>query len=471
MSINVKNGVYYYRLQINGQRHCGTCLECRTRQQAIAFEKRRKAELLEESSQADKVKYLEQRIIAVQGGNAIPLSAAAPMALAKPNMRQTLPKTILQYTNYWNDFIAYAGEVLNLDILQQVKKSHAESYISFIRDNGRYRKTIEYMRNGVKVASTHLSPMLSNATKNKIHMACKLIFDQLQDESGLIKNPFDFDKIENDAIQREIFSGDEIKCIIGGEDSFVVPIMRMALYSGLRLGDVCSLTWHNIDFNNGFISLKMNKTAKQVVVPILDHDYLGDLYNHRESDFVFPRQREMYLTNPTGLSYRIKKFLNSLGIHTARERESGHRQSVKDFHSCRHTFATICAERGIPLTTVQNALGHTSSEITEIYTSHLRKAHLKEEFKKFTLSDQKNTRHGLNTIFKLSVCLINMPHQPRETVQKIAYTICENLDKENLKMIFDSCHITTLLPAMEEKHESNDDSEFSAFMTEQNILE
>lgn len=87
------------------------------------------------------------------------------MALAKPNMRQTLPKTILQYTNYWNDFIAYIGERFGFDTLQQVKKSHAESYISFIWDNGRYRKTIEYMRNGVKIISTHLPPKLSNATK------------------------------------------------------------------------------------------------------------------------------------------------------------------------------------------------------------------------------------------------------------------------------------------------------------------
>lgn len=144
----------------------------------------------------------------------------------------------------------------------------------------------------------------------------------------------------------------------------------------------------------------------------------------------------MYLKNPSGISYRIKKFLHALGIQTIRKRENGHGQSIKDFHSCRHTFATICAERGIPLTTVQNALGHSSSEITKIYTAHLQKAHMKEAFKKFSLLKQKKTRHGLPNIFRLYVCLNKLNELPRKVVQKIAFMISENLSKEELESIF-----------------------------------
>lgn len=49
--------------------------------------------------------------------------------------------------------------------------------------------------------------------------------------------------------------------------------MRIALYTGLRLGDVVSLKWENVDFKNGFITKKMEKTDKTVVVPVLDYDY------------------------------------------------------------------------------------------------------------------------------------------------------------------------------------------------------
>lgn len=61
---------------------------------------------------------------------------------------------------------------------------------------------------------------------------------------------------------------------MSGSDDFVVPIMRIALYTGLRLGDVVSLKWENVDFKNGFITKKMEKTDKTVVDPVLDYDYM-----------------------------------------------------------------------------------------------------------------------------------------------------------------------------------------------------
>ena len=79
----------------------------------------------------------------------------------------------------------------------------------------------------------------------------------------------------------------------------------------------------------------------------------------------------MYLTNSSGVSYLIKQFLEGLGIQTTRKPEGRTRAiSVKDLHSCRHTFCYYAGLAGIPLTVVQSIVGHMSPEMTKHYSDH-----------------------------------------------------------------------------------------------------
>jgi len=86
-----------------------------------------------------------------------------------------------------------------------------------------------------------------------------------------------------------------------------------------------------------------------------------------ESGFVLP----MYASNPTGVTYRVKQFLERLGIRTSHKAEGRSRSvSTKDVHSLRHTFAYLAGEYRIPLPIVQSVLGHMSSEMTKHYQAH-----------------------------------------------------------------------------------------------------
>ena len=79
----------------------------------------------------------------------------------------------------------------------------------------------------------------------------------------------------------------------------------------------------------------------------------------------------MYQTNSDGVSYRIKQFLKGLGIETTRVPEGRTRAiSVKDLHSCRHTFCYYAGIAGIPLTVVQSIVGHMSPAMTKHYSAH-----------------------------------------------------------------------------------------------------
>ncbi len=77
------------------------------------------------------------------------------------------------------------------------------------------------------------------------------------------------------------------------------------------------------------------------------------------------------LANSDGVSYRVKKFLEGLGIQTTRVPEGRTRAiSVKDLHSCRHTFCYYAGMAGIPLAVVQSIVGHMSPEMTKHYSAH-----------------------------------------------------------------------------------------------------
>jgi hypothetical protein len=80
----------------------------------------------------------------------------------------------------------------------------------------------------------------------------------------------------------------------------------------------------------------------------------------------------MYLENPSGISYRVKKFLEEeCGIVTTKHIEGRSRAvSIKDVHSLRHTFCYFAGVAGIPLVIVQSIVGHMTPEMTAHYMAH-----------------------------------------------------------------------------------------------------
>ena len=105
--------------------------------------------------------------------------------------------------------------------------------------------------------------------------------------------------------------------------------------TALREGDICTLKWENIDFQDNVIRRRMNKTGNLVEIPIMNdlREYLLTQPSRGDSEYVFPGHARMYLDNPTGISYRIKQFLEGIGIKTTRKPEGRERSvSVKDLH-------------------------------------------------------------------------------------------------------------------------------------------
>lgn len=137
-------------------------------------------------------------------------------------------------------------------------------------------------------------------------------------------------------------------------------LVRWMLYTGLRMGDCATLRTADIDAEAMTVSRTMAKTSRRVEFP-LHPDLHGDvrtaLADGRE--MLFPSLSSKYMHSPGVLTTRFRRLFARAGITG----EPGQFCA----HALRTTFASICAEAGVPLAVIQSWLGHTSPMVTRIY--------------------------------------------------------------------------------------------------------
>lgn len=128
-------------------------------------------------------------------------------------------------------------------------------------------------------------------------------------------------------------------------------------FTGCRISEALELTAERVDFAEKtivFRTLKRRDPNAYRIVPVPDTLILllGELARTRASF----KSRLWPMTRPTG--YRlIKNYMREAGI-------SGIKACPKGL---RHGFAVACVTRGVPVTTVQRWMGHTSLETTAVY--------------------------------------------------------------------------------------------------------
>jgi integrase len=251
---------------------------------------------------------------------------------------------------------------------------------------------------------------------------------------------------ETETVFRKPFTPEELKAILDAahDDDFVRPVLVTGVCTAMRRGDCCLLEWKDVDLAKRFITVKTAKTGQTVDIPIfpLLFDELArveklklgkvraglakaEIGGHltpalspkggegvERKGYVFPEQARMYLDNPDGITWRVRKVFAAAGfkdegeeadppssdsgaakegegaalvvveasaavktmagqdgavahcgdIHA--ERKGGlRRASVRDFHSFRVTWVTLALTAGVPLELVQKVTGHKTTDI------------------------------------------------------------------------------------------------------------
>lgn len=278
--------------------------------------------------------------------------------------------TIEEWMTYWLEHI----------ILKQIKTS---TYASYQKKMSQHIFPVLGDTEINKITKKDISQLtsilsdkgLSNTTIYTILTILKSALTKAYTERLILENPcidIDFPKIKKKEItiltleqqqQLEKVALKEIECS---------PVI-IALYTGLRIGEISGLMWDDIDFKNRTLSVA--RTIQRISIP----------GNHLKTQIVFGTPKSKSSIRKIPIAKNLLLYLSEKKQRTTSAFVIANKNKVAEprlithwfkkniveaevenihFHVLRHTFATRCIEQGIDVATLSKLLGHNSTKMT-----------------------------------------------------------------------------------------------------------
>ena len=306
--------------------------------------------------------------------------------------------TMVRYTDQYNQYIK---KELGLRRLSQIKP-------------------IMLQRHFNQMAAVDYSTKTIADTYNVLHSMFKLALQN----NIIFRNPCDAVILpKTKEKDRRVLTVEEQKEVLEhAKGRICEPLVRVALGTGMRAGELQGLTWDDIDFKNR--EIHVNKTLVYIRDRVNGKYYFKfQSPKTKSGSRTIPMQEDVFLAlkrqrvqvkemqihatnwnqesgfenlvflNVTGRPRQGMDFRNDLDrIEKAinKDRKKQAKEQGKEFepiphfhpHSLRHTFATRCFEAGIDAKTVQNYLGHASIAITMDLYTHVTEDKARAEMEK-----------------------------------------------------------------------------------------
>ena len=164
----------------------------------------------------------------------------------------------------------------------------------------------------------------------------------------------------------------------------------LCLYTGIRIGELCALTWKNINLNDAVITIdrtvqrvkstdknsrtkinfdtpKSHSSTRTIPIPRF---LAEELKKYRRNNGYILRDNGKF-TDTRNISRRFKQLLKAVDIEDM------------NFHCLRHTFSTRALELGFDAKTLSEILGHSSVTTTLNLYAHSLPEHKRREMDKF----------------------------------------------------------------------------------------
>lgn len=179
-------------------------------------------------------------------------------------------------------------------------------------------------------------------------------------------------KLDDPSCDRVLSYEEESKLLAACDESelrFRAPHLRtvilIALYTGLRRGEILRLRWLDIDFQKRVLTVQKSKTksgkGRKVNLNSVLIDALLSMRKQEQGEWIFPSPKR-YQT-PGEREQHIGDVKNAF-------RRAVHLAAITPitFHHLRHTFCTRLSDAGVPLAVIQDLAGHASVTMTRRYT-------------------------------------------------------------------------------------------------------
>lgn len=264
----------------------------------------------------------------------------------------------------WPEYDMFIGRM----IFGGYSKSTIQQYGTFIRELLVYTgKPVQEITGDDIVSCLNAyaeARQISGSTKDHKRLICSSFFHFLHDRGYISKNPMAaIDPIKYVAEVREALTPREVEKlrIACGSNVRDNAVLELFLATGCRVSEIVGMKVENIDLESGSVKV-LGKGNKERIVFIGDRalEYLERYLGGRRKGAVVLSMRAPH----QGLK---KNALENIIKSIASRAEVGRRVFP---HLLRHTFATRALNKGMPLPSLCDLMGHASVDTTRIYAKN-----------------------------------------------------------------------------------------------------
>lgn len=143
---------------------------------------------------------------------------------------------------------------------------------------------------------------------------------------------------------------EEIERLYANCQGEILALVKFALGTGCRRGEIMDLTWQDVDLEQGKIHIRNSKSGKGRAIP-MNQTVREVVLSLRKQ----PDRPQIFSSWRYELRRQFEQALRRANIKGA------------SFHTLRHSFASHAVMRGIDIVTVSRLLGHSTIQMTMRY--------------------------------------------------------------------------------------------------------
>lgn len=239
-----------------------------------------------------------------------------------------------------------------------------------------------------------ISERSSNTTANNAMKVLSSVFGCAHADGIIIGNPFSkITKLPSDSISKQHFTIQQVERLLSVADPEWRSMILFAVYTAQRLGDICSLSFGQIDYEKKEILFTTEKTGRNMAIPA--HDalwaHIMTLQRGLPASPVHPRAYGWKKETSIGIVSR--NFYNLMveaglakfrSVHKKRESADDNSREVSplSFHSLRHATATWLRQVNVSESICMEIVGHDSKSVDRAYVAKTETERMRFEINK-----------------------------------------------------------------------------------------